>query len=207
MIYILKNPEPNCFTQFRLTANASYTDMPSTVKDALKKSLLEEQGYLCAYCMSRISSKNMKIEHFHPQSIFPSKVLEYSNLLAVCKGNEGECSQMQTCDTKKSDQIITINPLIQNHVDDITYYRDGTIISKFHQNELDIILNLNISVLKSNRKNVLKYFLQEISKKKKDKSLTKSTLKKLLTKYECAQLKNEYDGIVISYLKKKVKKI
>jgi len=154
MIHILKNREPQSFTTYRLTQDASYANIPSTVKDDLKKSLLEEQGYLCAYCMSRISLEKMKIEHFLPQSVYPSESLEYSNLLAVCRGYEGECSQNQTCDTKKSNQIITINPLNLDHVNNTTYFRDGTINSNSYQNDLDKILNLNLFKLKNNRKNV-----------------------------------------------------
>ena len=108
MIHILKNREPQSFTTYRLTQDASYANIPSTVKDDLKKSLLEEQGYLCAYCMSRISLEKMKIEHFLPQSVYPSESLEYSNLLAVCRGYEGECSQNQTCDTKKGSIIFVV---------------------------------------------------------------------------------------------------
>lgn len=152
MIHILKNREPQSFTTYRLTQDASYANIPSTVKDDLKKSLLKEQGELCAYCMSRISLEKMKIEHFLPQSVYPSEALEYSNLLAVCRGYEGECSQNQTCDTKKSNGIISINPLNKTHINNITYSNDGTINSTSYHNDLHTILNLNLNSLKNNRK-------------------------------------------------------
>ena len=41
MIHILKNREPRSFTTYRLTQDASYANIPSTVKDDLKKSLLK----------------------------------------------------------------------------------------------------------------------------------------------------------------------
>lgn len=207
MIHILKNREPQSFTTYRLTQDASYANIPSTVKDDLKKSLLEEQGYLCAYCMSRISLEKMKIEHFLPQSVYPSEALEYSNLLAVCRGYEGECSQNQTCDTKKSNQIITINPLNLDHVNNTTYFRDGTINSNSYQNDLDKILNLNLFKLKNNRKNALSSFQTELCKQKDKKTISKEIFLKLLKEYEERETKQEYDGIIISYLKKKLKLI
>lgn len=204
MIHILKNLEPRSFTTYRLTQDASYANIPSTVKDDLKKSLLEEQGYLCAYCMSRISLEKMKIEHFLPQSVYPSESLEYSNLLAVCRGYEGECSQNQTCDTKKSNAIISINPLNKIHINNITYSNDGTINSTSHHNDLHTILNLNCNSLKNNRKKVLDDFKQKIYNRFKNKSMNKDTIKRIIEKYEHNPTKEVYIGIVISYLKNRV---
>lgn len=207
MIHILKNREPRSFTTYRLTQDASYANIPSTVKNDLKKSLLKEQGELCAYCMSRISLEKMKIEHFFPQSKFQSKALEYSNLLAVCRGYEGQCLQDQTCDTKKSNQIITIDPLNLAHVNNITYSRDGTINSNSYQDDLDKILNLNLFKLKNNRKNALSSFQKELCKQKDNKTISKEIFLKLLKGYEEREIKQEYDGIIINYLKKKLELI
>lgn len=207
MIHILKNREPRSFTTYRLTQDARYANIPSTVKNDLKKSLLKEQGELCAYCMSRISLEKMKIEHFFPQSKFQSKALEYSNLLAVCRGYEGQCLQDQTCDTKKSNQIITIDPLNLVHVNNITYSRDGTINSNFYQDDLDKILNLNLFKLKNNRKNALSSFQKELCKQKDNKTISKEIFLKLLKEYEEREIKQEYDGIIINYLKKKLELI
>ena len=204
MIHILKNREPQSFTTYRLTQDASYANIPSTVKDDLKKSLLEEQGYLCAYCMSRISLEKMKIEHFLPQSVYPSESLEYSNLLAVCRGYEGECSQNQTCDTKKSNGIISINPLNKTHINNITYSNDGTINSTSYHNDLHTILNLNLNSLKNNRKKVLDDFKQKIYNRFKNKSMNKDTIKIMIEKYKHNPTKEVYIGIVISYLKNRV---
>lgn len=207
MIHIMKNREPRSFTMYRLTQDASYANIPSTVKNDLKKSLLKEQGELCAYCMSRISLEKMKIEHFFPQSKFQSKALKYSNLLAVCRGYEGQCLQDQTCDTKKSNQIITIDPLNLAHVNNITYSRDGTIKSNYYQDDLDKILNLNLFKLKNNRKNVLSSFQKELCKQKDNNKISKETFLKLLKEYEEREIKQEYDGIIINYLKKKLELI
>ena len=94
--------QPNRFLEYKRQPNASYQDLPSDVKEILKKSLLDEQQELCAYCMRKITSNDMKIEHYYSQSSEPDKQLEYSNLLAVCKGFEGKSNKQQTCDTKKA---------------------------------------------------------------------------------------------------------
>jgi uncharacterized protein (TIGR02646 family) len=57
--------------------------------DKLKAVLVKEQGYLCAYCGSRIGiDSNTPIEHIAPKSLPENKdkVLSYHNFVAVCKG-------------------------------------------------------------------------------------------------------------------------
>jgi uncharacterized protein (TIGR02646 family) len=55
-------------------------------KQALKQQLLEEQQCLCAYCERGIAEHNAHIEHIYPQSIYPSRRFEYTNLIASCNG-------------------------------------------------------------------------------------------------------------------------
>ena len=64
--------------------------MPKEVKEKLRTSLLEEQGYICAYCMKKLEDdfSKVKIEHYIARN--EENQLDYNNLLAVCKGNEGE---------------------------------------------------------------------------------------------------------------------
>jgi hypothetical protein len=57
--------------------------------DKLKAVLVKEQGYLCAYCGSRIGiDSNTPIEHIAPKSLPENKdkVVSYHNFVAVCKG-------------------------------------------------------------------------------------------------------------------------
>jgi hypothetical protein len=61
---IIKGSEPPCLLKYRQTASATYEDYRP--KDPLKKALLTEQGYICCYCMKRISEEKMEIEHFKP---------------------------------------------------------------------------------------------------------------------------------------------
>lgn len=54
MIYIKKYDPPSSLTDALKKTNLCYDDLSSEIKADIKKSLLAEQGYLCAYCMQRI---------------------------------------------------------------------------------------------------------------------------------------------------------
>lgn len=74
-----------------------------------KKHLLNEQGFICAYCMKRIPNKqayfsdkktkeikekeNLKLEHWYPQHGERTNSeqidIKHSNIIAVCTGNMG----------------------------------------------------------------------------------------------------------------------
>ena len=89
MKYIIhKNPKnaPKDLEDYRLrTPNARYDGGNFSVP-GLKNALLKEQGYLCAYCMKKISLQEAQVEHFLPQATYPEEDLKYMNMLAVCKG-------------------------------------------------------------------------------------------------------------------------
>lgn len=147
MIYIKKQPEPRELIEIRAAGLKEFDDLPSDKKDLLRKSLLEEQGYLCAYCMQRITGNNdTKIEHYAPRN--EHNKLEYANLLVVCKGNEGERLNKQTCDTHKGQNSLRINPQNLSDVNTIKYGSLGKIESnnEAYNQDLDEVLNLNCSM-------------------------------------------------------------
>ena len=53
MIQISKNREPQEWTRYKSTPGVVYSSIPELVK-----SLYQEQGYICAYCMRRIPCKD-----------------------------------------------------------------------------------------------------------------------------------------------------
>lgn len=65
MIEIKKGQEHKAWTNRKCTPGVDYNATPE-----LKSALLEEQGYLCAYCMRRISYENMKVEHIKSRSVY-----------------------------------------------------------------------------------------------------------------------------------------
>jgi len=150
---VKKGKEPASLLTYRKQPQASYEDYRE--RDDLRESLLEEQGYICCYCMQRINKENLKIEHWKPQSKYPELQLISHNLLAACDGNEGSSPKFQHCDTHKGDDEITLNPADsqKNCEQYIKYSSDGRIDSDdpIINYELNEILNLNTQTLVSNR--------------------------------------------------------
>lgn len=213
MIHIQKHSPPNKFVKFlQQNKNAHFDDMPRDVKQTLRNSLLKEQGYLCAYCMSRIidDEKNTKIEHYEPRN--NENELDYKNLLAVCKGNSaGNDEKHQHCDTKKGNKTLEIDPKNKYHISQISYKPNGTIYSRNEKINYDLNITLNLNddegYLKNNRKEALNALKKEIKLKYTDKTATLDFLRKVLNLYtnldENGQLK-PYCGIIIEFLEKKL---
>lgn len=216
MIFIKKSPPPKKFQEFKQKNPQAHFDyMPADVKNTLRQSLLEEQGYLCAYCMGKIHGElnQMKIEHYEPRNA--QNELDYSNLLAVCTGNmSGNSHSRQHCDTKKGNQHLHINPQNPDHISCISYKSDGTIYAKNNEdfnNDLNLTLNLNdeYGYLKSNRKRVLDELKKKILNSYGDKSAGRAFIEKLLRFYGNVDQHGErqqYCGIIIDYLVKRLKK-
>lgn len=205
MVQIIKKTTPKSLVEYKNAGNISYNDFPN--KDDIRISLVQEQNELCAYCMGKIAadSTKMKIEHFKCQTAYPSLQLEYSNMLGCCKGNEGFPKKMQTCDTYKGDNILSLNPSNPSDFSkmQIIYSDDGTIKSLNSQfdKELNEVLHLNTNQLKNNRKNMIESAQIVLSLKKGTR--TKAEIQKLIDKYK-KQHKPFY-GAAVYYLEKKLK--
>ena len=111
----------------------------------------------------------MKIEHWQCQARHPDRELDYSNLLGACLGNHGEPRKFQHCDTRKGDNDLSRNPANPAHrVDQVLHYQsDGTVRSDdaAFDDELNEVLNLNVAVLRNNRKALLDDFVKFLPKK------------------------------------------
>jgi uncharacterized protein (TIGR02646 family) len=103
MKHIKKQPEPQSLTAKRNTEGSIY-DGPQ--KD-WQEALLEEQGYICAYCMRRIKLKRengkplIQIEHYRSREKHPELGLWWANMLGVCNGNYGIQPHLYHCDKSK----------------------------------------------------------------------------------------------------------
>lgn len=134
----------------------TYADCPSEILDEWSEIMLEEQGYICAYSMERISKGrgNMKREHIRPQNGKPENDLAHENLVAVCMGNEGFPPKDQYADTRKGDKVLSIlNPTKPDCERLLKYRRNGEVYSDDSTVEKEIkeILNLNYERLVKNR--------------------------------------------------------
>lgn len=206
MILIKKKRIPSSLVEYKRTINASFDNLPREVKDRLRTSLLKEQGYICAYCIKKLEddSSKVKIEHYVARN--EENELEYKNLLAVCKGNEGESFEKQTCDTRKGNKEIKINPQVNSDILTIRYTSNGEIKSNNsdYQRDFDETLNLNdIFGLVESRKEALNSLKRKLSKSKTH--LTEDTIRRIYLRYSEAEIKEAYVGILLWYLQKKMK--
>lgn len=197
--------------------NDSYINLLSSgTKTDIQEMLLQEQGYICAYCTGRISldldsttgQKKMKIEHFYCRDTYPDKQLDYDNMLGVCCGNT--VSELH-CDSSKKNQNLLYNPSKRQDFSKlkISYdYSDGKIKSEDNtfNEELDSILNLNHILLKNNRLNTLEGIHQALHNLGNTRA-NKSVLERMLTNWSSVNQdgkKIPYCGIVIHYLEKRI---
>ncbi|WP_041963098.1 hypothetical protein [Sulfurospirillum cavolei] len=162
--------------------NASQNDF---IRDEVLTSLLEEQGYLCAYCMQKISLSNATIEHIIGQKYVQNGIelgkqnqINYDNFLAVCEGKS--CKDNLHCDKSRS-TYQRIRPLFANPLENrimqnvrfsekgLIYYKDFIKIETIetlnnHANldedsniryDIHKVLNLNCQNLKARREAII----------------------------------------------------
>ncbi|MCY4520389.1 MAG: TIGR02646 family protein [Caldilineaceae bacterium] len=156
---IVKGSEPVSLLQHRQAQHSNFDNFED--KDLLREALVAEQRGLCCYCMGRIrpSSESMKIEHWRCQANYPDEQLRYRNLLGACKGGEGQRDRHQHCDTRKGNRDLRLNPAESAHQVEahIRYAVDGSILGNDPEFDcqLNDVLNLNLPLLKQQRKSLL----------------------------------------------------
>ena len=226
MILINKNKEPKEWTEYKSTPGVDYQAIPELVQ-----SLLKEQGYICAYCMRRIPTKDKiykndgvnfvytsedhRIEHIKSRELHDDLKLDYTNMVVCCPGHIG---MEDHCDRLKGAVDVSFSPMDKQFIDTIKYSSNGTISSTnvVYDREMRDVLNLNTGLLRKNRHLMLTEVLSKINSTcKKGKNWNKKTLELFLKKYnEKHSEKDEegvkekfypYCGIVIWYLQKKLK--
>jgi uncharacterized protein (TIGR02646 family) len=208
---IQKRAEPQSLTEHRASGNPNYVPDYEGYqqKDDLRNSLVEEQGAICCYCLQRIhpAADRMKIEHWHCQSSYPDEQLDYGNLLGACLGGQGKPPILQHCDTKKGDQELARNPATPAHQIEsfIAFLSDGSIESSDAalNQQLATVLNLNLPLLKRNRKATLDAFQASLSGRG---TLSKTELEREAAAWSATtngRLK-EYCQVVQYWLKKRI---
>jgi uncharacterized protein (TIGR02646 family) len=229
---IVKEKEPKTLVEYRCAKKSNLTyksaryifDNYKDKNKGLKQALLEDQGYICCYCMQRIEHKpNTKIEHFKPISKYPEKTLDYNNLFVACNGiitsesTNKEERKIRHCDTSKGDCEgkqrtkndscdLTINPISGEKY--ITQYSNNGEIEYLDlvKNDIEEVLNLNNHILKRNRKTTLKAVIIEITKKRKS-AWTVSQIKNKIKEYQEKNGKNKYKPycqVIIYFLEKRL---
>ena len=146
MKYIVKNIPVSLHHQlveFKKDINGTYPNLTPEIKNDLLKALLNEQGYLCAYCMRNINETNSTIEHIIGQNFIDKdsnnlgeqNQLNYNNLLAVCEGKS--CKDNFHCDKSRANyqqqnpkRKLFVTPLENRIVQNIKFSEKGLIYYK-----------------------------------------------------------------------------
>lgn len=206
MIKINKGDEPDAWTQKKDTPGFTKYEPITELRDAL----LAEQGYICAYCMREIPTKDKgvketsKIEHVKSRDDRPDLQLDYDNMVICCPGY---INADDHCDKLKDGDSVSFS-LFTNYFPNTLSYstKSGEIKSSntTWNKEINELLNLNNSMLAANRMNTIDGVHQVLLKKK----WRKAKLQEKLEEWE--NLDNDgkrkaYCGIVIWYLKRKLR--
>lgn len=164
MKHIEKTCPPIEFVEYCETPGVSYDGLTGDSKKALRKRLLEDQGYICCYCGCAIeNNEHTKIEHIKCQKDHVELALKYENMLASCDGGESDRRQKTLpkhqvhCDAKKENKDIPISPL--EDVDSLfVFYDDGDVKGRGLGKELVSILGLDVKYLKNVRREAIESY-------------------------------------------------
>lgn len=219
MIFINKSSEPQELAAYKEKMEnvgyvLRYEDLQNPEKETVLKSLIAEQGGLCAYCMCRIpekeNGKGAYIEHIVPKSKNRNLDLEYRNMLAVCSGNRSmKNNRDKSCDASRGDKDLTLNPCKADTLANIYYSNDGSIHSSNskEEEELNDVLHLNSARdLVHLRRSALDALFQYIEKE--NIVSNKKKYEEQLKKIEDEKIeKMQYAGILIWWLKSEINKL
>lgn len=146
-----------------LTANEAYDTLRNPFKADIIELLLKEQGHLCAYCMRKLPDErkglpHVKIEHWDARNgengttCGPQGALAYDNFLAVCSGNQNDCSrckeEKRTCDASRDNKKLVVNPLKPETLSTIYYTEDGLIAALDPDINKDLTITLNLNCMR-----------------------------------------------------------
>ncbi|MBL7786118.1 MAG: TIGR02646 family protein [Chitinophagales bacterium] len=194
MKYVSKHKPPQSLIDRRATQGAKY-EAPQL---EWQEQLLDEQGYICAYCMQRISLKRkdgkplIRIEHYKPRQKYPKLDLEWTNMLGVCigvtNGGIAHCDSTQGKEGKMSGaiELQVLHPLHKSNSENVlTYDISGYILpvpaintelSEKIAGDLNICLNLNDEQIRLARKNAMDMAKQRLIQQFPHKTWTQKDL-------------------------------
>lgn len=210
MLKINKGNVPREFYEAKRTYG-DYDDLDAKEKDKLKAILISEQNNRCAYCTRRIDLNSSTIEHYIPRNGphgDATKSLDYNNLFAVCNATRQLPLKQKTCDDKKGDELLKIDPRNQIHIDTIKYDKRGKISSENNDfdYDLDFILNLNEKTLLNNRFAAFDSLMKRMIKKKSGK-WTKEFIQRTLDRYKSKDDCTPYVGFIIYQLERRLQRL
>jgi len=180
----------------------------------LQDTLIEEQGYICAYCNRRIhrgtpeNDEQLRVDHIQPKIGIPDPIsitFNYYNLVGCCYGDEKESSRTNPphsphCDVSKKNVPIpqSIFPTNITCEQLLLYSAEGEIFAPdaILQDVINNTLNLNCEKLTILRKNAILPFL--------DIDILPDEADKLIRNYITPNSQNQlapFCGAIIGYLR------
>lgn len=123
MRFIQKRLEPPALTEWKQTqpeptsSKEDWKRLKAPLKPELMAWLLQDQGYLCCYCESRVYDLNSgHIEHLIPRGEHPERMFDFDHLLASCNGkaqkaDEADQTPGQHCGHKRKRTPLFPTPL------------------------------------------------------------------------------------------------
>lgn len=113
MIKIMRTPCPKELTDdVKDEFTKEYVETKKNVwnREYIKKALFEMSNGKCVFCECKLGeeSKYMEVEHFHPKKDYPFEVIDWNNLLPICK----------RCNVNKGDVDTKNEPIINPTIDD-----------------------------------------------------------------------------------------
>lgn len=163
MRHIRKRREPPALASYRSSPGARYdgdSGFPP-VKEAIRKALVAEQRGLCGFCEMRVtaSPRGMRIAHRTPQSVDPTRDLDWRNLLAACLGNEGNTPTH--CDVAQHNTPLQLDPTQATHCATLRFEHARLVSSNpAFSHEIDQVLALNSGLLRDRRNAALDTYLK-----------------------------------------------
>lgn len=160
---IQKQQPPDIFVKYK-KKNASFKKLAkgnyAEIKQTLRRSLLNEQGYICCYCGQEITMENSIIEHIKDRHNNPDLQLEYTNLVCSCSGGKDkrvtnpQCPLY--CDASKEDFEIFVSPLDEDCENKFDFDEIGNIYGLDEDAKETIkTLNLNNAKLRNLRNSAI----------------------------------------------------
>jgi uncharacterized protein (TIGR02646 family) len=172
--HIRKNPEPPSILK-SLTVS-TYKDLNESeegkkARAEIRKTLSQEQGYICCYCCRTLDPNDSHIEHLRPQESYDHLSLEYNNLLVSCQGKLPN-NEPRHCGMAKDawfDEDLMVSPLSEDCEEFFEYSLAGEILptknanrSRAAQETIDR-LQLNIPNLQNLREAaIIPYFEKDL---------------------------------------------
>jgi uncharacterized protein (TIGR02646 family) len=218
MRYIKKGKEPQTLASFRNLMVRNFTpafeNLPAHVLEDIVLSLIQDQGWLCCYCMNEITHETARLVQFLP---FKEESLNYPNLFLACNYSNNLPPAQQHCYIKKGTELI---PKYMSDERCSDYFRYNTLgeilpsgtfrtVRKCHDNYRKLtpvqqavlsaieILNLNTERLKDQRKAILSQVATLFARASKVQ--VQQAIEKFGTKDKTGKLKR-FCEIIIYYL-------